>query len=44
MVWTATLAEDQETFGKYIDPLHCYVTETPDCVPMSDWYQTTDAT
>ncbi|MFO8002470.1 MAG: DUF4965 domain-containing protein [Marinilabilia sp.] len=44
VVWTATLADDQETFQEFIDPLHRYVTETPDRVPMSDWYQTTDAT
>jgi hypothetical protein len=43
IVWTATLADDQETFLKFIDPLHKYVTETPGRVPMSDWYETTDA-
>lgn len=43
IIWTATLAEDQETFNKLIDPLHDYVTHTPDRVPMSDWYETTDA-
>jgi len=43
IVWTATLADDQETFDKLIDPLHDYVTHTPDRVPMSDWYETTDA-
>ncbi|WP_421876607.1 glutaminase domain-containing protein [Marinoscillum sp.] len=44
IVWTATLADDQETFQKFIDPLHDYVTSTPDRVPMSDWYETPDAT
>lgn len=43
IVWTATLAEDTVTFQKFIDPLHKYVTETPTRVPMSDWYETTDA-
>jgi hypothetical protein len=43
VVWTATLANDPETFRKFIDPLYGYVTETSDRVPMSDWYETTDA-
>ena len=43
IVWTATLADDQETFEKLIDPVHDYVTHTTDRVPMSDWYETTDA-
>lgn len=43
VVWTASLAEDQEKFEKFIDPLHDYITETPNRVPMSDWYDTHDA-
>jgi hypothetical protein len=42
--WTATLAGDPATFRKLIAPVYRYVTETPSRVPMSDWYQTTDAT
>lgn len=44
IIWTATLSEDEQTFQKFIDPLHLYVTETPDRVPMGDWYETTNAT
>ncbi|MGQ1891620.1 glutaminase domain-containing protein [Thermophagus sp. OGC60D27] len=44
IVWTATLADDKETFKELISPLHDFVIETPDRVPMTDWYETTDAT
>ena len=43
IIWTATLAEDLITFQKFIDPEHKFVNETPDRVPMSDWYETPDA-
>ncbi len=43
IIWTATLADSTETFTKFIDPVYGYVTETPDRVPMSDWYETPDA-
>jgi hypothetical protein len=43
IIWTATLANDQETFRKFIDPLHKNFNESPTRVPMTDWYETTDA-
>ncbi len=44
ITWTATLSPDKATFEKFINPLYRYVDETPNRVPMSDWFQTTDAT
>lgn len=43
IIWTATLANDQATFEKFIDPLHKTFNETTSRVPMTDWYETPDA-
>ena len=43
IIWTATLADDITTFQKFIDPEYKFVNETPNRVPMTDWYETTDA-
>lgn len=43
IVWTATLANDDATFQKFIEPVYDFVNETTDRVPMTDWYETTDA-
>lgn len=43
IIWTATMANDLETFQKFIDPLHKTFNESPTRVPMTDWYETTDA-
>ncbi|MDR1023354.1 MAG: DUF1793 domain-containing protein, partial [Prevotellaceae bacterium] len=40
IIWTATLADNKETFEKFIRPLHAFANETTDRVPMSDWYFT----
>lgn len=44
ILWTATLADDARTFHALMDPVYKYISETPTRVPLSDWYQTTDAT
>jgi hypothetical protein len=40
IMWTATLADDKETFEKFIDPVYSFMNETVDRVPMSDWVYT----
>jgi len=42
-VWTATLAESQEDFYALLQPVHRFVQESPNRVPLSDWYTTTEA-
>lgn len=37
IIWTATLADDAETFQAFIDPLYLFMNETKDRIPMSDW-------
>ncbi|UJH90751.1 DUF4965 domain-containing protein [Antarcticibacterium sp. 1MA-6-2] len=41
IIWTATLAESDETFKKFITPVYKFATETGGRVPMSDWHFTT---
>lgn len=40
IIWTATMADDADTFNSLVDPVWKYVNETPTRVPMSDWYMT----
>ncbi|MBK7107006.1 MAG: DUF4965 domain-containing protein [Ignavibacteriae bacterium] len=43
IIWTASLTNDVETFKKFIIPIYKFVNETPDRVPMTDWYETINA-
>jgi predicted methyltransferase len=42
-VWTATLAESWSDFDVLMAPVYRFVDQTPDRVPLTDWYMTQDA-
>lgn len=44
IMWTATMASDQATFEKFIDPIYKYANETISRVPMNDWHYTDTGT
>lgn len=43
ITWTATLADSRDHFEALIGPLYKYINQTPTRVPLSDWFETTDA-
>jgi hypothetical protein len=42
-VWTASLAASPADFEALLDPAYRFLSATPQRVPMTDWYWTTDA-
>ncbi|RIV25240.1 DUF4965 domain-containing protein [Fibrisoma montanum] len=42
IIWTATLADTQQDFNAFIQPLYRYADQTPSRVPLSDWHETTN--
>jgi hypothetical protein len=43
MMWAATMSNDKAVIGTYATKILAYANETPDRVPLSDWYDTKTA-
>ena len=42
-LWTATLTQDPADFTALLDPVYRFLNETPNRVPMTDWFDTKTA-
>jgi hypothetical protein len=42
IMWTATLADNETDFKKFINPIYKFATETESRVPLNDWHETTN--
>ncbi len=42
-LWTATLTQEREDFDALLAPVFRFLNQTPDRVPMTDWYDTKTA-
>ncbi len=42
IMWTASLADNQQQFNAFVEPIYKYATETGSRVPLSDWHETTN--
>jgi len=43
ITWTATLTGDRGDFEALIEPIYAFLNQTPNRVPMTDWFETTNA-
>jgi hypothetical protein len=42
-VWTACLTGERGDFDALVEPVHAFLSATPDRVPLTDWYETKSA-
>jgi hypothetical protein len=42
-IWSATLADNNADFRALADPVYRFAHDTPDRVPLTDWYETESA-